>query len=131
MPMTGKTDQTGRGADYPVLGRAGLALGAWLAAAGHTEGPLFRGVDRHGRLLGEITPKLVGRVVKARARRAGMDPAAFGGHSLRSGFLTEGGRQGKGLGDLMALSGHRSTAVAMGYHQAGAVVHNPAARLVG
>ena len=126
-----KTDQAGEGREVPVLGRAADALTAWLGAAGLTAGPLFRGVDRHGHLLGGISDKLVVRVVKARAAQAGLDPEPFGGHSLRSGFITEGGRQGKTLGDVMALSGHKTASVALGYYQAGAVILNSAAQLVG
>jgi integrase len=34
----------------PVLGQAAAALSAWLAAAGIAAGPLFRPINRHGRL---------------------------------------------------------------------------------
>ena len=37
---------------------------------------------------------------------------------MRSGFLTEAGLQGKPLGDAMAMSGHKTVSVAMGYYQA-------------
>lgn len=45
-----KTDQSGRGEDKPVLGRAARALESWLSASGIKEGPLFRGINRHGQL---------------------------------------------------------------------------------
>ena len=54
--------------------------------------------------------------------------SCFGGHSLRSGFITEGGRQGVALPALMALTEHRSVAQASGYFQAGSAPNNPAAR---
>jgi len=47
-----KTDQAGAGRTVPVKGDAAAALGAWLdrlAAAGVTQGPLFRAVTRRGR----------------------------------------------------------------------------------
>jgi integrase len=62
-------------------------------------------------------------------RLAGYDAREFGGHSLRSGFVTTAGRQGVNLGDTMALSGHSGATVALRYHQAGAALSNPAARL--
>jgi integrase len=124
-----KTDQAGEGLELPVLGRAAWALAAWLAAAGLSRGPLFRSIDRHGRLGRSLSDRAVALIVQRRAALAGFDPRRFGGHSLRSGFVTTAGRQGVSLGDSMALSGHRSTAIALRYHQAGAVLRNPAARL--
>ncbi|HVT16468.1 MAG TPA: hypothetical protein VHQ90_09875 [Thermoanaerobaculia bacterium] len=59
----------------------------------------------------------------------GFTRLTIGGHSLRSGFVTTAGRRGVGLADAMALSGHRGMATALGYHQAGAVLTNPAAWL--
>ena len=114
--------------DKPVLGRAGTALDAWLQAAKITTGPVFRTVfgTRIGAALSDRT---VARIVQRRAQRAGLK-GDFGGHSLRSGFLTEGGRQGVALPALMALSEHRSVAQAIGYFQAGSAEANPAARLL-
>src|SRR5260370_38045 len=49
-----KTDQEGKGRAIPVpRGRAlkpVAALEAWLQASGIAEGPIFREVDRHGRV---------------------------------------------------------------------------------
>ncbi|MBB3888620.1 integrase [Xanthomonas campestris] len=127
-----KTQQAGPSAtatpDKPVLGRAGVAMAAWLSAADITEGPLFR------RLWGErvgpaLSPKAVAAIVQRRALQAGLN-GDFGGHSLRSGFITEGGRQGIALPALMALTEHRSVAQAIGYFQAGDASSNPAARLL-
>jgi integrase len=124
-----KTDQAGEGRELPVVGRAGRAVADWLAAAGLTEGPLFRPLSWHRRRDAGLSDRSVAEVVKARAALAGYDPREFGGHSLRSGFVTTAGRRGVSLGDAMALSGHRGIAVALGYHQAGAVLNTPAARL--
>ena len=55
--------------------------------------------------------------------------ARYGAHSLRSGFLTESGRRGIAQVDAMALSRHRSLAVAHGYYEAAFALRNPAARL--
>ncbi|MEA9557608.1 tyrosine-type recombinase/integrase [Xanthomonas nasturtii] len=127
-----KTQQAGPNAtatpDKPVLGRAGSALATWLTAADITEGPLFR------RLWGErvgpaLSPKAVAAIVQRRALQAGLT-GDFGGHSLRSGFITEGGRQGIALPALMALTEHRSVPQAIGYFQAGEASSNPAARLL-
>ncbi len=90
------------GAELPVLGRAARALAAWLAAAGLTEGPLFRPLSWHGRHGAGLSDRSVAEIVKTRAALAGYDPREFGGHSLRSGFVTAAGRQGVSLGDAMA-----------------------------
>jgi integrase len=51
-------------------------------------------------------------------------------HSLRSGFVTEAGKQGVALGDTMALTGHRSVHTVMDYYQSGEVGGTRAARLM-
>lgn len=127
-----KTDQDGEGTTIPVTGRAAAALTRWLEASGIDKGPIFRGVDRHGNVsLEALSDRTVARIVQARAKLAGLDPRIFGGHSLRSGFITEAGLQGKSLLDAMALSGHKTVQVAAGYHQAGSALHNSTSSLAG
>jgi integrase len=117
-----KTDQQGggrnkhlsRGADpetCPVL-----ALDAWMRAAGITTGPVFRPVDRWGRIADRaLDPQTVARVVKRAAGAAGLPAQRMSGHSLRRGFLTTMADAGMGLPAMMRQSGHRDTKVAMGY----------------
>lgn len=127
-----KTDPEGRGLDVPLLGRAAETVSAWLSAAGIEAGPIFRPVGKGGRVCGEgIRPKTVARIVQRRALLAGLDTSLFGGHSLRSGFVTEAGMQGKPLGDIMAMSGHKTVAVVNGYYQAGNVLNSAAGKLAG
>jgi integrase len=59
---------------------------------------------------------------------AGLDEK-FSAHSLRSGFLTEAGRQGVPLGETMALTGHRSTASLIGYFRQ-TIIDSKGARLM-
>jgi site-specific recombinase XerD len=89
-----KTDQHGRGQAIPVPCGVHLkpvaALDAWLAAAGIDAGPIFREVDRHGRVgAAALSGRSVARIVKRCAAAAGFDPAGFAGHSLRAGFVTQ------------------------------------------
>lgn len=127
-----KTDQEGEGATIPVTGRAATALQRWLDVSKVESGFIFRGVDRHGNVSSHgLSGRTVARIVQERAKLAGLNAASFGGHSLRSGFLTEVGLQGKSLLDGMALSRHKTVQVAAGYHQAGAALHNKTASLVG
>ena len=52
--------------------------------------PLLPAIDRHGRIGHRaISGRAVAELVKKYARRAGLDPEAFSGHSLRSGFATQ------------------------------------------
>lgn len=114
--------------DKPILGRSAEALSAWLNAAGIHEGAIFRRIwkDRVGPAL---LPGSVATIVKRRAMLAGLE-GDFGAHSLRSGFVTEAGRQGVPLPAVMAMTEHRSVASVVGYFQAGSVESNPAAHLL-
>ncbi len=128
-----KTQQAGPSAtstpDKPILGVAATALSAWLSASGLTEGPIFRRLWQNARIGPGLAPKSVAAIVQRRAQLAGL-AGDFAGHSLRSGFVTEGGRLGVALPALMAMTEHRSVASVVGYFQAGGVINNPAARLL-
>jgi len=127
-----KTQQAGPTAnstpDKPVLGVAGDALDAWITATGLSDGRIFRRLwtDRIGP---GLSPAAVAEIVQRRAARAGLE-GDFAGHSLRSGFVTEGGRQGIALPALMAMTEHRSVGSVIGYFQSGGAQDNPAARLL-
>ena len=88
-----KTDQEGAGMTkvIPYLDDEldpASALRGWLTAANIASGPLFRRVDRWGRVgAGRLLGRTVARVVKAAAESAGLEPRQFAGHSLRSGFV--------------------------------------------
>jgi integrase len=127
-----KTDQDAKGEEKPLLGKAGKVVADWLSASGITEGYLFRAITRGDRVTDSgIQPITVARIVQKRAAMAGLDPRLFAGHSLRSGFVTEAGTQGRPMGDIMALSGHRTVSVVTGYYQAGNALNNSASKLAG
>ncbi|TAL84096.1 MAG: site-specific integrase [Rhodanobacter sp.] len=127
-----KTQQAGVTAsstpDKPILDRAAKALTNWLVASGITEGAMFRRLWKN-RIGPALSPAAVGEIVKRRARLAGLE-GDFGGHSLRSGFVTEASRQGVSLPAIMAMTEHRAVASVMGYFQTGGATGNPAARLL-
>ncbi|MEN5206687.1 site-specific integrase [Stenotrophomonas terrae] len=127
-----KTQQTGVKADStpdkPILGRSAEALSDWLGAAGITEGAIFRRIWKN-RVGPALLPGSVATIVKRRSALAGL-VGDFGAHSLRSGFVTEAGKQGVPLPAVMAMTEHRSVASVIGYFQAGAAEDNPAARLL-
>ncbi|UUS13707.1 site-specific integrase [Stenotrophomonas sp. CD2] len=127
----GKTLQagpaTGSSPDKPILGEAAVALQEWIAAAHIVDGPIFRRVWPNS-VGAALSDKAVATIIKERAALAGL-VGDFGGHSLRSGFITEGARRGIALPALMAMTDHRSVASVVGYFQGGSVERNPAARL--
>jgi site-specific recombinase XerD len=117
-----KTDQEGAGRriGLPYGGNPMTcpvrALRAWLDAAGITAGPVFRGVDRHGNVSAErLSDRSVANVVKDAAERAGLDAAAFSGHSLRAGLATAAAKAGKSSRSIKRSTGHKSDRILDGY----------------
>lgn len=112
-----KTNQAGMDLaenNKPIVGQAARALDAWLTAAQITDGPIFRRVRRGGVIGEPLSAAAVRDIVKKRCEIAGLGDK-FSAHSLRSGFVTEAGRQQVPLGETMVLTGHRSTASLVGY----------------
>jgi integrase len=110
-----KTDQEGQGRQVAITrgGHAATcpvaALTAWLAAAKIVTGPLFRAVNRHGRVRATgLHPDSVGGILQRAAEQAGFTAADFGGHSLRAGFATQAARNGANVFDIMRQTGHKS-----------------------
>jgi len=121
-----KTDQDGQGREIAVGhgAEAGtcpvLATRAWIDRAHLVEGPLFRAIDRHGRMREHrLSGKAVAAIVKRRVSALGLDPARFGGHSLRSGFATSAAQAGVAEAEIAEVTGHRSIAVLRGYVRRG------------
>jgi integrase len=130
-----KTNQTGSNDPKrfkPIQGAAALALHAWfkaLLSQGVASGQIFRGI-RHGHIIEGLRPDAVRDIVRRRAKQADQPLGRLSAHSLRSGFVTEAGKQGVALGDTMALTGHRSVQTVMEYYQSGEVGNTRAARLM-
>jgi len=58
-----------------------------------------------------LTGRAVSRVVKQYAAAIGFDPAAYSGHSLRAGFVSECDRRGIGTSAVRLVTGHQSDAM--------------------
>ena len=126
-----KTNQAGMQRpenDKPLLGAAAAALTAWLDASGVVEGRIFRQVRKGGQLGTGLAAAAVRDIVKYRCGLAGI-AGDFSAHSLRSGFITEAGRQNMPLAETMAMTGHHSVATVLGYSRAGATLSSNVARL--
>ena len=127
-----KTNQSGRDQpenNKPVLGAAGQALKDWLDASAITQGLIFRRILKGDHVGGPMSPAAVRTIVQTRCALAGVE-GDFSAHSLRSGFVTEAGRQNVSLADTMALTGHQSIPAVMGYFRAEAAILNKGARLL-
>jgi integrase len=130
-----KTQQAGGRAPQnfkPIVGEAAVALQAWLNElfrTGISEGPIFRRI-RAGRITEPLQDRSVYNIIRERANLVDPPLGKLSAHSLRSGFVTESGRQNIPIGEAMALTGHRSVQTFMGYYRSGEVVHSVAARLM-
>jgi site-specific recombinase XerD len=116
----GKTDQEAIGRTIAIprgdVACPVKALRAWLDAAAIDAGPIFRPIDKAGRVrASRLTCRSVANFVKAYAERAGFDAGTFSGHSLRSGFLTSAAAKGASIFKMMDQSGHKSVDTLRGY----------------
>jgi integrase len=109
-----KTDQDGVGRRIGVpFGRTAhcpvSALENWLSAAAIVNGPVFRPVDRHGRVsAGRLSGEAVSLILRDRMAAAGFDPTGYSGHSLRAGFATSATRAGVSTFRIRQQTGHAS-----------------------
>jgi integrase len=130
-----KTNQSGRKDPKnlkPIQGAAAEALEAWmkeLLGFRITHGPIFRRI-LNDRIVEPLKDGAVREIIRRRARMADQPLGKLSAHSLRSGFVTEAGKQGISLGETMAMTGHRSVQTVMGYYQSGELSTSRAARLL-
>jgi integrase len=100
-----------------LIGRPVEALKRWIEEARIDAGPVFRRIDQWGNLdRRAMTPQSVNLILKTRIKQAGLDPAQFSAHGLRSGYLTEAANRGIPLPEAMQQSMHKSVTQASGYY---------------
>jgi integrase len=107
------------------------ALQEWLVAAEIGAGPIFRHIDRHGRVLERMSPEAVGIVVKRYAAAAGLDPAKYAGHSLRAGLVTQAAMNGVPELAIMKQTRHKSSDTLRKYIREANLVRDNASSRVG
>jgi site-specific recombinase XerD len=130
-----KTDQEGQGRVIGIPYGSNMntcpvrSYQAWLQASRITTGPIFRSVNRHGKLqTNRLSDKAVALVVKRCAEAAGLDQTKYSGHSLRAGFATAAALYGKSERKIMEQTGHRSLNMVRRYIREGSLFNdNPAA----
>jgi integrase len=114
-----------------LIGKPVMALKYWLERANIASGPLFRSIDRWGHVdRNGLEPQSVNLILKTRIAAAGLDPAAYSAHGLRSGYLTEAANRGISLPEAMQQSRHKSTAQAASYYNDATRKLGKAARLM-
>lgn len=108
-----KTDQKGEGQEvalpygsYPLTCPV-RSFEDWIAAAGIVNGPLFLSINRHGNILGRLTPQSIRLIVKDCCEKVGLDSERYGAHSLRSGFCSTAARAGKPEHQIMKQTRHK------------------------
>lgn len=133
-----KTDQEGQGRKVAIPhGRHDEtcpvgAIKVWLEKVDDDCGPLFRSVTRGGSVKdNRISGRTVCRIVKKRVESIGLDPDAFGAHSLRSGFATAAAQAGASERDIMRQTGHSSLETIRGYIREGSLFQSNAADNLG
>lgn len=109
-----KTDQTGTGRKIGIPHARGrwcpvATLNYWKEAAHIKEGPLFRPISRHGQVgTSRLSGEAVCLIVRARAKRAGLNSPGYSGHSLRAGFATSAALAGVPTWKVRQQTGHAS-----------------------
>jgi integrase len=121
-----KTDRTGEAAPLAIPRAKNkarcpvAALERWIAEAKlwqdekgrRIKGPVFRRIKKAGKVHTKaLNDGTIARLVKAYARKAGLDASLYSGHSLRAGGITTAGKRGKSTQKIMAQSRHKSEAM--------------------
>ena len=103
-----------------------------MEKSGITEGPLFRPIDRFGKMASaRLSAAAVGEIVKRYAAAVGLVAADFAGHSLRSGLATSAAMAGASERAIMKQTGHRSVNTVRRYIRDGSLFRENAVAVVG
>jgi integrase len=112
-----KTDQERKGREVAIPQSGGSicpvrAVECWIEASGIVEGPVFRPIDRAGRISkAALSADAVSVILKRRLKETGYDPIGYSGHSLRAGFVTEAVNAGVPTWKIRRQTGHSSEAM--------------------
>jgi site-specific recombinase XerD len=104
----------------------------WLEKSGIKEGPLFRPIDRFGRMAStRLSAAAVADIVKRYVAAVGLNATEFAGHSLRSGLATSAAAAGASERSIMNQTGHRSVGMVRRYIRDGSLFRENAAAVLG
>jgi site-specific recombinase XerD len=108
------------------------SLQEWLERSGISDGPLFRPINRHGKMAAiRLSGAAVSDVVKRYVEAAGLDASEFAGHSLRSGLATSAAMAGASERSIMDQTGHRSLNMVRRYIRDGNLFRNNPVAVLG
>lgn len=116
-----KTDQEGVGHDVAIPYIKGKycavkALKQWLRFSAITQGAVFRGITRYGKLSNKsLSPQSVALLIKHYAKAIGIDWQALSGHSLRVGLVTNAVRASADNRKIRQQTRHQSDAILQRY----------------
>lgn len=117
-----KTDQAGNGAKIPVRAGKGLlcpvaAVAEWLKwcdTQGISDGPLFRSVNRGGKIgSSALTVRGAFEIYRSRGDAAGV--VGLSGHSARVGAIKEASLAGASVAEIASVSRHKTASVVISY----------------
>ena len=104
----------------------------WLEEAQIVDGPLFRKVNRFGRVeQTRFSSYSIAVIVKNAFKLINRNPARFGGHSLRAGLATSAAMAGVEERAIQDQTGHKSFKVLRTYIRDGNLFRNNAVGKVG
>lgn len=109
-----KTDQMGEGRKIGIPnGRSKIcpvrSVRLWLEKSGIDNALVFRSVTKGGVVSEQsLSDRAVADIIKSYAKKAGLNPERYSGHSLRSGLATSAAQQGISSWKIRAQTGHKS-----------------------
>lgn len=143
-----KTDKGGEGQYAPLAAEPGnpdlcavTALQAWrevsarwgwgdgptgTVAGDHPEQPVFRAVNKHSHLGGQLSGHAVGAIISQRAAAAGVEGVT--GHSLRRGLIQAAYLAGVNDAAILQTTRHRSVAMLAQYRVEAGLIERAASR---
>ena len=108
------------------------ALREWLAKAKVTEGFVFRGVNRHGKLSATgLHRDSIAAIFKTAAARGGLDATNIAGHSVRAGMATQAALNGSSERAIAKTTRHKSRRVLRRYIRPGELFRENASASLG
>ena len=119
--LRSKNDGDGKGRVIKLARTGGSlcpvqALHDWLEYGALVSGPLFRPIDRWGRVLDRaLSGEAVGELLRRRLSAVGIGGDGFTGHSFRAGFVSAAVQQGEALWRVRHQTGHASDQSAYRY----------------
>ena len=111
-----KGDQEGQGSIRFLAADTVEHVKRWIEEAGIKDGPLFRSVAKGGNVRGRLDGVDVSRILKAMAKRAGLDIDPSG-HSVRIGVAQDMVAAGFSLPEIMQAGGWQSPEMVSRYSE--------------